>query len=178
MQNDRGANAQLGSGEPAQGTLDAVAQASLFKAAMRRHAAGVCIISAGTGDDVNGMAVTAVTSFSATPPALLVCVNRSASICAQLSRNARFCLTLLGTQHACVAHAFSRKPGGRARFDHGSWLLEPGELPLLQDAPATVSCRVERVLAYGSHVALVGLVQGVRLGPDAPSLVYRDGSYA
>ncbi len=157
---------------------DARTGVSAFKAAMRRHAAGVCILSTGTGDAVNGMAVTAATSFSAEPPAMLVCVNQSASICAQLSLGTCFCLTLLGTQHAAVAQAFSRKPAGRPRFDHGGWLLEPGHLPVLPDAPANVACRVERVLAYGSHFAFVGLVEQLRLGPDTASLVYRDGTYA
>ena len=34
---------------------------------MRRHAAGVCVITLGTGEEVNGMAATAVTSFSMDP---------------------------------------------------------------------------------------------------------------
>ena len=153
-----------------------VEDAASFKTAVRRHAAGVCIISTGAGEAVNGMAVTAATSFSMHPPAMLACVNRSASITAQLSSGSRFCLTLLGVQHAPVAQAFSRKPGGRARFDHGTWRLESGELPLMEDAPANISCRIEQVFAYGSHAALVGLMQGVRLGPDTVSLVYRDGA--
>ena len=109
---------------------------------------------------------------------MLVCVNRSASISAELLTGVHFRLTLLGAQHAPVAQAFSRKPGGRARFHHGRWRLGAGELPLLEDAPANISCRIEKVFVYGSHAALVGLVQDVRLGPDMAGLVHRDGAYA
>lgn len=148
-----------------------------FRASMRRHASGVCIVTTGCGDAVNGMAVTAATSFSMEPPSVLVCVNRSASISERLTEGARFGLTVLGRQHEAVAAAFSRKPSGRPRFDGAPWRLPSGDTPWLEDAPANLACTVAGRLAYGTHLALIGAVIGVRLGPDAPSLVYRDGRY-
>ena len=168
----------LGEDADGQTGLIGLQDASLFKLAMRRHAAGVCIISTGTGQDVNGMAVTAATSFSADPPAMLVCVNQAASIRPTLVRGTPFCLTILGQHHAEIAQAFPRKPGGRARFEHGAWLLRPKQLPWLEDAPANLLCRNKEPLGFGSNAAFVGLVQNVKLGPDVESLVYRDGTYA
>ncbi len=123
------------------------------------------------------MAVTAASSFSMDPPSVLVSVNRSASIHSDLGIGRHFGLTVLGRQHEAVASAFSRKPSGRTRFDHGRWRLEADTPPWLEDAPANLVCFVERSLAYGTHTALVGRVQHVRLGPDEPSLIYRDGRY-
>ena len=148
-----------------------------FRAAMRRHVAGVCVVSTGRGDDANGMAVTAATSFSLDPPSVLVCVNEAASVAAQLRSGALFTLTVLGAHHRDVAEAFSRKPAGRARFRVGAWVLPPDGPPRLDDAPANLRCRVVRELAFGSHRALVGEVEAVRLGPDGGSLMYRDGAY-
>lgn len=148
-----------------------------FQGAMRRHAAGVCIISTGQGEDVNGMVITAATSFSFDPPSVLVCINQSASIASRLDLGASFSLAVLGRQHELVAAGFCRKPSGRARFSHGDWSLEPDELPWLADAPANVACTVERTLSYGSHTAVIGAVRSARLGPDQPSLIYRDGRY-
>lgn len=149
----------------------------VFRQAMRRHAAGVCIVSTGEGEDVNGMAVTSATSFSFDPPSVLVCVNETASIAARLGEGCVFGLTLLGRAHEAVAAAFSRKPSGRPRFDHGAWMLEAGEPPWLADAPANLACVVERTLSYGTHMALIGRVRSAKLGPHGPSLVYRDGRY-
>ena len=149
-----------------------------FRTAMRRHAAGVCIISIGEGDQVNGMAVTSATSFSFDPPSVLVCVNERASIATWLREECEFGLTVLGGRHEAVAAAFSRKPSGRPRFDHGAWRLEPGEAPWLEDAPANLACVVECTLVYATHMAVIGRVRAARLGPDGPSLVYRDGRYA
>ena len=104
---------------------------------MRRHAAGVCIVSVGTGEAVNGMAVTAATSFSMEPPSMLVCINETASIADDLREGVAFALTLLGCGHETVATAFSTKPIGRPRFDHGRWRLTEGALHGSRTPPPT-----------------------------------------
>ena len=151
---------------------------ALFRQAMRRHAAGVCVLSAGRGDTLNGMAVTSATSFSMDPPSVLVCVNETASLAPMLDLGATFQLTILGREHEDVVAAFGSKPSGRARFRHPDWRLPEGGCAWLEGAPANLSCVVERRLAYGSHSAVIGRVTQVRLGSDAPSLVFRDGVYA
>ena len=148
-----------------------------FKAAMRLHVAGVCIISIGSGESANGMAATAVTSFSIEPPSMLICVNKAASISQDLREGERFGLTILGRHHEEVAAAFSRKPAGRARFRYDQWRLDADEPPWLADAPANLACVVEDTMAYGSHRAIIGRVEAVRLGPVSASLIYRDGTY-
>ena len=148
-----------------------------FRTAMRRHAASVCIVSVGTGEAVNGMAVTAATSFSMDPPSMLVCVNEDASIAQELQEGVAFGLTLLGPGHEAVAAAFSRKPSGRPRFDHGRWRLEADALPWLEGAPANLACVAVSALSYGTHRALIGRVDGVHLGQANASLIYRDGAY-
>ena len=148
-----------------------------FRSAMRRHTAGVCIISVGAGEVINGMAVTAATSFSMAPPSMLVCINESASIAQDLTEGAAFGLTLLGRGHDAVADAFSRKPSGRRRFDHGRWQLEANGLPWLEDAPANLACTAVRTLSYGTHRAIIGIVDNVHLTDACDSLVYRDGAY-
>lgn len=147
-----------------------------LRTAMRRHAAGVCILTTGAGEAVNGMAVTAVCSFSLDPPSMLVCVNRSASVVRDVEVGGRFGLSLLARGHEPVVEHFGRQPSGRGRFCDPSWRLEPGELPRLDGAPANLGCRLERTLEYGTHLAWIGRLEAVRLGPDAPSLVYRDGA--
>ncbi len=144
---------------------------------MRRHAAGVCIVSVGTGQAVNGVTVSSATSFSMEPAAVLFCINSSASIVPQLGSDLPFSLTVLGQRHQAVAQAFSCEPSGRIRFDSGPWIFYDDTTPWLKDAPANIRGRVTRTLAYGSHIAVIGLVVGVDLGEDTPSLLYRDGKF-
>lgn len=147
-----------------------------FRLAMRRHAASVCLVTIGQGQAMNGMTITAATSFSMEPPSVLICVNKAASLTPQLVLGAGFGLTILGRHQDWIASAFARSPGGRARFDHGAWRLDE-RLPWLEDAASNLHCTVVEAVAYGSHVAVIGRVDWVRLGEACPSLVYRDGTY-
>ena len=47
-----------------------------FRDAMRQLASGVCVVTLGAGDERKGLTATSVSSLSAEPPTLLVCVNR------------------------------------------------------------------------------------------------------
>ena len=148
-----------------------------IKEAMRRHAAGVCILTVGEGEAVNGMAATAVTSFSMDPPSLLACVNREASIAHVLRPGARLGVSVLGRRHEEVVARFSRKPTGCARFDDEHWrFVEEGQ-PWLADAVANLSCEVQVGVGYATHLALIAIVTRARLGPEGPSLIYRDGLF-
>ena len=148
-----------------------------FLDAMRRHAAGVCVVTVGSGEAVNGMAATAVASFSADPPSLLVCFNGSASIAGEFRPGMRFGVTVLARRHEEVVRAFSRKPSGRARFADRGWRFEEDNCPWLDDAVANLACEVRLCTAYATRNAVIGEVASSRLGPDGPSLIYRDGMF-
>jgi flavin reductase (DIM6/NTAB) family NADH-FMN oxidoreductase RutF len=51
-----------------------------FRSVMRRLAGGVSIVTAGRDDDITGMTMTltSLTSLSASPPRLLMSINRQA----------------------------------------------------------------------------------------------------
>lgn len=152
--------------------------AGAFRVAMRRHAAGVCIITCRAGDELNGMVVTSATSFSMDPPSVLVCLNQMTSLAPMVKVARVFGLTILGSGHEEVAARFSRKPSGAARFDQAVWRLDDDRQPWLEGAVANLSCVVERETIFGTHIAVIGRIVDVHLGDDVPSLIYRDGAYA
>ena len=57
----------------------AAADGESFRAAMRQLAGGVCLITHGVGAERAGQTGTSVTSLSADPPSLIVCVSRGSS---------------------------------------------------------------------------------------------------
>ena len=123
------------------------------------------------------MAATAVASFSADPPCLLVCVNGRASIATALQPGTRFGVTVLGRRHEEVVRAFSRKPAGRARFADPCWRFEENDCPWLVDAVANLSCEVRLCASFATHNAVIGEVARSRFGPEGSSLIYRDGVF-
>lgn len=151
--------------------------AAAFKGAMRRLAATVTVISTGDGGERQGMTATAVTSVTADPPAILVCVNQSASLHPVMTNGTRFCVNLLNNAHADVAGAFGGRLQGAARFSAGDWSDNDKGVPFLTDAQANIFCTVDALMIYGTHTIFVGKVDSVRLFGDIAPLIYQDGRY-
>ena len=73
---------------------------------------------------------------------------------------------------------FAGKDGvkGVARYENARWSpLETGALAL-EDAVASVDCRVDEFIERHSHVIVLGTVQAIRLQGGEP-LVYSRGRY-
>lgn len=152
---------------------DALAQD--FRAAMRKLAATVTVVTTHEGGEHHGMAATAVTSLSVEPPALLVCVNRAAALHDVVQRRQAFCVNLLGQQHAALCEVFGGKLSGAARFSVGDWAGDEDGLRYLIDAPANLFCRLEQHHAYGTHTIFIGRVERVRLAETGEPLLYQAG---
>ena len=159
------------------GPRDAAELTAAFKAAMRRLASTVTIVSTAHDGLRYGMAATAVSSVTASPPAILACVNRSASIHAALNLGARYCINLLSPAHADIVGAFSGQLAGDERFSRGDWRTGIVGQPYLADAAACVFCVLALSTPYGSHSIVVGEVEAVLLPGDPEPLVYRDGGF-
>jgi flavin reductase (DIM6/NTAB) family NADH-FMN oxidoreductase RutF len=150
----------------------------VFRAAMRRFAATVSIISCASDGRRYGMSVTAITSLSADPPSLLVCVNKSAATHRALSRGGRFCVNVLRSFHSGLSQAFSGKFRGEDRFRLGRWQDTEEGLPFLRDAQANLFCEIERIMDYATHAIFIARVYDVSVQDDVDPLLYQDGRYA
>ena len=148
-----------------------------FRAAMRRLAATVTVISTQANGLRLGMSATAVTSVSAAPPAVLACVNRSAALHAQLGLGRRLCINLLHCSQQRLSEVFAGGLEGDIRFSEGDWLNNAEGVPYLADAQANIFCEVEALHAYGTHSVCIGRVTAVACRADVAPLVYQDGTY-
>ena len=84
-----------------------------FRAAMRRLAGGVSVITAGRGKDISGMTVTSVSSLSVDPPSLIVGINRAASSWPLLKRYGFFGVNILNADQLDIAERFTGKDGSK-----------------------------------------------------------------
>ncbi|MBV8925296.1 MAG: flavin reductase family protein [Bradyrhizobium sp.] len=149
-----------------------------FRSVMRRLAGGVSIITAGRGAEITGTTVTSLTSLGATPPRLLVSINRQASCFALIERQRLFGVNILGSDQPEVAGRFSngRLNGGR-RFEGIAWSPGLSGVPLLSHSLATIECQVEEIIERHSHGIVVGSLLGFELSPRLSGLVYWNGQY-
>lgn len=149
-----------------------------FRLVMRRLAGGVSIITAGRGDDITGMTVTSLTSLSATPPRLLVSINRQASSFGLIERHRLFGVNILGSDQHDIAGRFSNgRFKGRQRFEGIEWSVGTSGVPLLGNSLATVECQVEEIIERHSHGIIVGSLLSFELSHRLSGLVYWNGQY-
>lgn len=159
--------------------LDSVGAES-FKAGMRRLAAGVTIVTSAHDGTRGGLTATAVTSLTADPPQLLVCVNRSAEAHAIIHRGARLAVNVLARGHQKLANRFAGEGGihGAARFAAGRWTTLATGAPVLADAIAAFDCVVSEAVDSATHTIFIGRVVAVRARRGGKALVYEAGAYA
>ncbi|MBP1806285.1 flavin reductase family protein [Rubellimicrobium aerolatum] len=153
-----------------------------FKTALRRLASGVSLIATAHEGARHGLVATAVTSVTADPPTLLVCVNRTASILPHLEAAGVFCVNLLTESQADLARRFALPRDRETRFDLGDWATLATGAPALGGAAASLDCRVARVMDYGSHRLVFGEVVATafcegRPGEGAGPLLYHEGDF-
>ncbi len=148
-----------------------------FKRAMRRLASTVTIVTASGAKGPSGMTATAVTSVCANPPAVLVCINRSASIHGSLKIGSNFCVNILSEHHGDLSCAFGGKTAPGERFRVGDWSWSDDATPFLQDAQASLFCAADAIYGYGTHSVIIGKVSSVRISGDVCPLVFADGRF-
>jgi len=144
---------------------------------MRRLASAVGVLTAKGPDGPVGMAATSITSLTMEPPAILVCVNRSASIHACLSEDERFFVNLLSRHQREISSAFGSSAKREERFAGGHWKEDKSGLLWLEDAQANLTCRVAKRVPYGTHTIVIGEVEDVRVADTVAPLIYQDGAY-
>jgi flavin reductase (DIM6/NTAB) family NADH-FMN oxidoreductase RutF len=164
--------------EPIREPVERGIAASDFKAAMRQLPAQVAVISSASADFRIAMTATAVTSLSAEPPQLLICVHHLARPASVIREAGAFAVNLLSTRQVDVATQCAL-PGlePEARFAAGQWhRSEALGQPLLEGATVNFDCRLGAEMRRGTHFIFVGLIEGLRFAPGAP-LLYHDASY-
>ena len=150
-----------------------------FLDAMRLAATGVTVVTTSDGRQRLGVTVSAMSSVSADPPLLLVCVHQRSPVAAAVQDNGVFCVNLLSQDQRQVSDVFAGRVKTETgdRFACGGWHRRLTGAPVLVDAAAHFDCRLEASYTHGSHRIFVGRVVEARAGRGAP-LVYCDRSYA
>lgn len=148
-----------------------------FKQAMRRVASTVNVISICVDGQPLGITATAVSPISMDPPSLLVCINRAASVHAQMEDSTHFGVNVLHRDQEPIARMFADREQHALRFSSG-WDNDCVHPPRLLDAQAAIRCRRIDSHAFGTHSIFIGLVEEVVARDDVHPLIYLNGRYS
>ena len=151
-----------------------------FRRAMRQLAGAVSVVTMGSGMKRNGLTATSVTSLTAEPPCLLVCINRSSSAALSLREAGAFAVNVLSADQQHIADRFAGRSGafGAAKYADADWTELSTGTPILRGALASIDCRVDNVMEWHTHVIVIGRVEALADRDDAGSLIYFRGGYA
>jgi flavin reductase len=154
-------------------------ESPVFREAMSRLGAAVHIVTTAGPAGRTGFTATAVCSVTDQPAMLLVCLNRRSNSAPLLAQNGVFCVNTLGAAESNLADLFAGRSGVHLeeRFSVGEWIALKTGSPVLATAVVAFDCRTVEIKAVASHNVIFGVVQGVRLGPSGPALVYHDRAY-
>jgi len=163
--------------QPAQGSnvdlLASIAPAA-FKAAMRRMAATVSVITSGSGGLFNGMTATAVCSVSADPPSLLIVVNRANRSHALIERSGAYTVNVLSAEQERLATHFASTP--LEPFADVPYSLGSNHCPIIEHCTSYFACLVEQQTGFGTHSIFIGRVVASGSSDSLP-LLHQDGKF-
>jgi flavin reductase (DIM6/NTAB) family NADH-FMN oxidoreductase RutF len=145
-----------------------------FKAAMRRHPVGVTIVTSLRGDEPRGLTLSAFTSVSADPPAVLICVNRDARSYLYISESRIFCVNLLSTEQRELAQRFASGMRDR-QFEGIAYTSATTGAPVLEGGIGYFDCEVTHEHHAGSHSIFLGHVLSCESRPGNPLGYYEGG---
>jgi flavin reductase (DIM6/NTAB) family NADH-FMN oxidoreductase RutF len=149
---------------------------SAFKLAFRRLAAGVSVITALHPDGrPAGFTATSLASLAADPPMATFNMARRATAWPAIEQTEHVLVHLLGIRNRAVAETLSG--GADQRFTGDHWSPGPLGLPLLNDVPAWMLCRIVGRYPIEQSATIVVRIEDGSLGaPDVP-LLYHERSY-
>ena len=147
-----------------------------FKKALRGWASGVTVVTSRSGDKVHGMTVSAFSSVSADPPLVLVCANRSSTTHGIIEEGGLFTVNILASHQQDVSNVFASSKHEDSRLQRVGWTEGETGAPLIDQALASLECRVASAHREGSHTIYIGRVEAVHTS-DAEPLVYYQGGY-
>jgi flavin reductase (DIM6/NTAB) family NADH-FMN oxidoreductase RutF len=140
---------------------------------------GVAIVTTLEPDGTpRGLTTNAVTSVSADPPILLICVDRESRTLPALLHTKRFVVNFMRDDHAEICELFASKADDK--FSQVPWTAGLGGVPVLHaGAVAHAECITLEELEIGDHVVVTGLVElGAPPDPEQVPIVWYRKAFA
>lgn len=147
-----------------------------FLAAMSNAPTAVTVVAAGGPDGPVAQTVSALSSVSADPPTLLVCVNRRSPLLEAASGSGYFSVNVLSAGQAAISDTFAGRADRPYDFTSARWHVGGSGAPLLHGTVAAFECLLAERIEAATHIILLGRVLTSRATPGAP-LVYHCRSY-
>ena len=147
-----------------------------FLMAMRGITSTVNVISAKLDEERHAMTATSVASLSLSPPAMIICVNKEASIHTVLNKDKRFVINVLSNKQQHLSELCSSTEEGESRFKDEGWVAED-DIVFNENAISNIICNCTDVVDHSTHSVFFGDVMEVKNNNQDRALLYSAGGY-
>lgn len=148
-----------------------------FRNGMSNLGAAVNVITTQGIAGQAGFTASAVCSVTDSPPTLLVCLNRSASVFETFKANRVLCVNTLAAHQTTLSNVFGGKTPMSERFAQATWSTLATQAPVLEDALVAFDCEVVQSMSVGSHDVLICEVKAMKQNQGLNALMYFNRAY-
>jgi flavin reductase (DIM6/NTAB) family NADH-FMN oxidoreductase RutF len=147
-----------------------------LKAAFRRHASGVAVITA-TAEDGSpvGFTATSMTSLGSNPPLVTFNVSRGSSAWPTISTTKHLALHMLGAKNFELAMKMAADK--TKRFLDSDWEFSEFGLPVFEEVTAVLFVRVREFHHVEQNAVFITDVVSGKLGSEDKALLYNQRAY-
>lgn len=142
-----------------------------LREALSHWASSVAILAASDGDEIDAITITSFAGVSVDPPLVLACIASHVSILPMIREEERFTISILSRSQQPIASAIAQRLPGTDEHFVGM------DNPAIRASVATLECTLWEEYPGGDHQIVVGQVESVALGEEAPPLVYYRRGY-
>ena len=147
-----------------------------FLIAMRGITSTVNVISAKLDEERHAMTATSVASLSLSPPAMIICVNKEASIHNILIKDKKFVINVLSNKQQNLSELCSSTEEGESRFKDEGWVAED-EIVFNSNSVSNIICNCTGIVDHSTHSVFFGDVMQVKINNQGRALLYSSGGY-
>jgi flavin reductase (DIM6/NTAB) family NADH-FMN oxidoreductase RutF len=147
----------------------------LFKRVVGSFPAGVAVVTARGADGVSrGMTSNAICSVSASPPQLLVCVDKRSQTLSAIRGARSFVVNILAAGREALSDRFASKHHDKlAGVTWEPSRVAGGAPVLVDDVVAAAECLVTKEIDAGDHWIVVGTIEAGTVHDRVPLMYYR-----
>ena len=144
-----------------------------FRRVLGHFASGVTVVTVCHEDVYYGITVSSFASLSLVPPLVLICIDQQVASHAALEGAGTFAVNILAEDGERLSRHFAtREPD---KFRGIAFHTGMTGAPLLDDALATLECRIVKQVTGGDHTIFIGEVLTGATRKGKPLIYYRSG---
>lgn len=144
-----------------------------FRRVLGHFASGVTVVTT-CYEQVNyGITVSSFSSLSLVPALVLICIDQSVTSHAALEHSGVFAVNILAEDGERLSRHFATREVDK--FNGIAYHLGQNGVPLLDEALATLECRIVQQIPGGDHTIFLGEVLTGATRQGKPLIYYRSG---